>query len=67
MGRTSDYISKASKLINKFVTGDEKFKCPLHEIVDLSNLMYKELDDISNVLYLWDNSFKYDIQKYRYR
>ena len=66
MARTSEYISIIAKLLNKFVTQDIKYKCPLHEIVDLRNLLYKEIDEISNILSMWDNNFKFDIQKYRF-
>jgi len=65
MARTSEYISKTAKLLNKVVTQDSKFKCPLHEMVDLSNLLYKEIDELSNIFAMWDNNFKFDIQKYR--
>lgn len=66
MARTSAYISKIAKLLNRFVTQDTKFKCPLHELVDLSNLLYKEIDELSDIFSLWDSSINYDIQKYRY-
>ena len=65
MARTSEYISKTAKMLNRLVTQDSKLKGPLHEIVDLSNLLYKEIDELSNIFAIWDNNFQFDIQKYR--
>ena len=65
MARTSEYLSQTGKLLNKFVTQDSKFKCPLHELIDFSNLLYREVDELSSIFQIWDTNFKYDIQKYR--
>ena len=63
--RTNEYLVNIIKKLTKFVCGDKNYKGPLSELIDLSNLSYKEKDEICEIFKSYDNKYNFDIDKYR--
>jgi dynein assembly factor 3, axonemal len=63
--RTADYLNNVYKNLINFVSGDKKYKGPLRNLIDLSQLTYKERDELVEIFSSYDLKIKYDIEKYR--
>jgi len=63
--RTADYLNNVYKILINFVTGDKKYKGPLKDLINLSQLTYKERDEMVEIFNSYDLKIKYDIEKYR--
>ena len=64
--RTIDYINTVYKLLINFITNDLKKFTPIYKnLIDLSCLTHKEIDEMVEIFQSYDSKFPYDIEKYR--
>ena len=64
--RTIDYINIVYKLLINFITNDLKKFTPIYKnLIDLSCLTHKEIDEMVEIYQSYDSKFPYDIEKYR--
>jgi 5'-deoxynucleotidase YfbR-like HD superfamily hydrolase len=63
--RTNEYLNSIIRKLVKFVCGDKNYRGPLAELIDLSNLTFKEKDELCDILQSYDKKFDFCIEKYR--
>jgi hypothetical protein len=63
--RTNEYLNNVYKILIKFICGDKSYKGPLSHMIDLSQLTFKEKDDIVDIFKAYDSKVEYNIEKYR--
>jgi hypothetical protein len=49
----------------KFICGDKSYTGPLNKLIDISQLSYKDKDDIVDIFKAYDSNGEYNIEKYR--
>ena len=63
--RTIDYINSIYKQLISFICGDKKCNPVYKDLIDLSCLTHKEIDEMVEIISSYDSKVPYDIEKYR--